>query len=736
MPKNTFILIAAAFVLLSASALVVYFCSPLAAWINKNDPPEIISTPIITVVQDQAYLYHVEINDPDAGDKLTYSLITSPDGMTVDENTGLIQWIPDSSLVGDHTVTVQVEDVRCLSDVESFVVTVVNVNDAPSIISAAETAAAEDELYAYDVEVIDPDIGDELTYSLVVSPDDMIIDGASGRIRWIPDNSYVGDHAVTVRVQDTEGLYDTQSFLITVANVNDAPEITSIAEIAATEDELYSYEVEVIDPDVGDWLTYSLTTYPEGMIIGEDTGLIEWTPDNSFVGDHAVTVCVRDGEGVQATQSYTVTVANVNDAPEITSIAETVATQDQIYSYDVGAVDPDVGDEVNYSLMTSPEGMNIDESTGLIQWTPDNSQVGDHAILVRVQDISGLHHDQDFTVSVANVNDAPGIVSVAETIATEDQTYSYNVEAIDPDVGDELTYSLITSPEGMSIDEMTGLVKWEPDDSLVGEHAVIVRVEDIDGLYDMQTYIVTVAPNVDKYAVIAGVSDYRIMNDLRYCDEDATSWYDYLTGEGYVCLVYGDTNAGNYPQYDGKAFEYNVRESIRSMVDLADSNDYVAFVFSGHGGEYGESGSHLCMWDAGAGEGDMDGYCRDTELAADFESCRAAQLFVFLDACHSGGMNEVVSNLSIGHVYMTTTCTSIGGGWDLRSRRHGAWTYYYLVWGLLSEEHSEWDMTICHDQAYDRYRAYYIGTLGGAGDWDARDHPMEFNSQPGTPFYL
>lgn len=45
-----------------------------------------------------------------------------------------------------------------------------------------------------------------------------------------------------------------------------------------------------------------------------------------------------------------------------------------------------------------------------------------------------------------------------------------------------------------------------------------------------------------KRAVIVGVSKYsrRPRGDLEWCDEDATSWYNYLTGLGYDCRIFGD----------------------------------------------------------------------------------------------------------------------------------------------------------------------------------------------------
>ena len=55
----------------------------------------------------------------------------------------------------------------------------------------------------------------------------MAIDGATGLTTWTPDSSQVGNHDATVRVTDAGGLFDTQPFLVTVPNVNDAPQISS-----------------------------------------------------------------------------------------------------------------------------------------------------------------------------------------------------------------------------------------------------------------------------------------------------------------------------------------------------------------------------------------------------------------------------------------------------------------------------------------------------------------------------
>ncbi|MCH8063125.1 MAG: S8 family serine peptidase [Chloroflexi bacterium] len=218
------------------------------------------------------------------------------------------------------------------------------------------------------------------------------------------------------------------------------------------------------------------------------------TPGN--YNDTVTFTNVTNGLG-NTSRNVTLTVANVNDAPQITSSAMTTATQNLLYSYDVDATDPDAGDTLTFSLDVAPAGMTIDAVTGLVEWTPDNSQVGPNDVTVRVTDAGLLFDTQAFVVTVANVNDAPQITSAAVTTATQDLLYSYDVDATDPDVGDTLTFSLDVSPPGMTIDAVTGLVQWTPDNSQVGLNDVTVRATDAGSLFDTQAFVVTVAIAVE-----------------------------------------------------------------------------------------------------------------------------------------------------------------------------------------------------------------------------------------------
>jgi hypothetical protein len=70
-----------------------------------NSAPQITSTPKY-VVQDGLYQYQVSAKDPD-GDTVTYGLLTSPPGMTIDSSTGLIAWNVPASIPEKQEIAVK-----------------------------------------------------------------------------------------------------------------------------------------------------------------------------------------------------------------------------------------------------------------------------------------------------------------------------------------------------------------------------------------------------------------------------------------------------------------------------------------------------------------------------------------------------------------------------------------------------------------------------------------------------
>ncbi|MES9863929.1 MAG: putative Ig domain-containing protein, partial [Candidatus Thiodiazotropha sp. LLP2] len=384
-----------------------------------NQAPQIISAPIGTGDENQAYEYDVEATDADVGDILTFELTSAPSGMVIDSTTGLISWLPLSGSAGEHAITVRVEDQGGLSATQNYSLTIAQENLSPQIISTPPLNGTENLAYQYDVEATDANTGDVLIYELTNAPTGMTIDSATGLINWLPPLSSAGVHAVTIQVEDQTGLTAEQSYSLTVTMANLPPSITSIPVTAATETETYQYDVEANDPNPGDVLSYELTIAPTGMTIDSATGLINWLPPLSSAGQHAVTVRVEDQTGLSAEQSFSLTIAMANLSPSITSTPVTAATETETYQYDVEASDPNPGDVLSYELTNAPAGMTIDTATGLINWLPPLSSEGQHAVTVRVEDQTGLTAEQSYSLTVAMANLPPSITSTPVTAATE-----------------------------------------------------------------------------------------------------------------------------------------------------------------------------------------------------------------------------------------------------------------------------------------------------------------------------
>jgi len=97
-------------------------------------------------------------------------------------------------------------------------------------------------------------------------------------------------------------------------SINHAPTITSTEITTATVGVTNTYDISAADLDVGDILTYSLTTKPAGMTINSITGQINWTPAST--GDYKASVRVSDGS-IFDTRSFTITVSEVPPVPPV-----------------------------------------------------------------------------------------------------------------------------------------------------------------------------------------------------------------------------------------------------------------------------------------------------------------------------------------------------------------------------------------------------------------------------------
>ena len=345
--------------LLAASALTVFALAPAFT-----------SEPVTTAVSGQPYSYDVDAIGPPPP---TYTLaLTSPSGMTIDENTGLINWTAGTP--GNYDVSVIAQNTDG-TNTQDYVLTV---GTLPLITSTPVTDAVVGQVYTYDVAATGSPVP---TYTLTTFPAGMTINETTGEIAWTP--TATGDFDVEVAAVNVIGT-DVQTYTISVASI---PLITSTPVTEAVAGVLYYYPVQATGVPAP---TFSLPVRPPGMQINVNTGLISWLPSGG--GDFNVVVSATNTAGFD-TQSYTLHVAV---PPNITSTPVTNGSVGTPYAYTVTAT----GDTpITYTLATAPAGMTINQTTGEIAWTPTEAQTGVNPVSVQAVNAAGMD-TQNFEVTV------------------------------------------------------------------------------------------------------------------------------------------------------------------------------------------------------------------------------------------------------------------------------------------------------------------------------------------------
>lgn len=98
-----------------------------------------------------------------------------------------------------------------------------------------------------------------------------------------------------------------------------------------------------------------------------------------------------------------------------------------------------------------------------------------------------------YTSFATMVPNAPPVVTSQPPQGIESLHYEYQVAASDPD-DNSFTYRLEEAPEGMTINEETGLIKWDLTEATPGDHTIAIIVSDPDGAEAAQEYTMTLKP--------------------------------------------------------------------------------------------------------------------------------------------------------------------------------------------------------------------------------------------------
>jgi hypothetical protein len=187
---------------------------------------------------------------------------------------------------------------------------------------------------------------------------------------------------------------------------NHPPNLPAISDRTVNEGSLLSFTINANDPD-GDALTFALINPPAGASINSSNGLFTWTPsETQGPGTNTLTARVSDNgsPSLSATQTFTVTVNEVNSAPVLAGISNRLVYVGESVSFTATATDTDLPpNTLTFSLEPGAPASAAITGGGLFTWTPTNTDIGPHTIGVRVTDngVPPASDVESFSVGVA-----------------------------------------------------------------------------------------------------------------------------------------------------------------------------------------------------------------------------------------------------------------------------------------------------------------------------------------------
>lgn len=484
--------------------------------LEVNRAPTLIAPSRVSVAEESSLQFQISATDPDIPQQsLTYFLdsTTTPVGMTIDPQRGIIQWLPDESIgpaIIDIVVGVRDSGSPNLTATKTVTIEVREVNRPPQLHPLFDvTLALNESLTNVVARATDPDRpNNALRYRLVEAPAGMTIDAQSGVITYQAQTA--GVFPVTVEVFDdgSPSLTDRTSFRVLVSQLQDrAPTFDPApSNQVLTEEVTWSYSLPGVPRYPGQALGYrALQTLPTGMTLSA-SGLLTWTPTEQQ-GPQLYTLAVEVfdiNEPAQSAQaSFELQVLEANRPPVWSDPGPQVIDEEVLWSKTFFATDPDwPANSLTYRAVSLPAGAVWDAATHSVRWQPTEEQgSGEYELILEVTDHGSPALSRQLTVpiTVREVNVAPRLEPISDRVISPGDMLVLSLRATDRDVpANTLSYALVGNvPSGLTLDSNTGRLQWSTQASTpLGIYPITVEVRDsgTPQLSDRATFLIEVAP--------------------------------------------------------------------------------------------------------------------------------------------------------------------------------------------------------------------------------------------------
>jgi len=527
--------------------------------VTINSPAN--NAPTITAVdqstnEDTDLVVDVSTWGSDAdSDSLSYSVTTCASNITCSISGTNLTLTPASNHNGaSHSITLEVSDGNGGATSDSFNLTVVAQNDAPTI-TAVDQTTNEDVALVVNMSSWGNDIdGDGLTYSVTTCASNITCSVSGTSLTLTPASNHNGaTNSITIQVSDGNGGTASDSFNLNIAAQNDAPAITAVDQ-TTNEDTALVVDMSTWGSDTeGDALSYSITTCASNITCAISGSDLTLTPDSDHNGTtHTITIQVADGNGGTSSDSFNLTVSAQDDAPTIIAVDQ-VTSEDTALVVDISTWAADIdGDSLTYSVTTCATNISCGISGNNLTLTPASNHNGaTHSITIEVADGNGGTASDSFNLNVSAQNDAPAITAVDQT-TNEDSSLVVDMSGWgSDDDGDAVSYSVTTCATNITCAITGSNLTLTPASNHNGTtHAITVQISDGNGGSANDSFNLTVTPVNDapvfstlaNQTIMAGASVTVNLSDFSSdIDGDSLGYSATVCGAHLTCAISTNT---------------------------------------------------------------------------------------------------------------------------------------------------------------------------------------------------
>jgi hypothetical protein len=328
--------------------------------------------------------------------------------------------------------------------------------------------------------------GDTLTVTAVSPPSHgtATVDAGGGGVHYTPAVSYSGSDSFTYTISDGNGGSATATVSVTITHVNQVPSFTKGADQTALENaatQTVNLWATALSPgadptESGQALNFIVTNTNNALFSTQPavspTGTLTYTPGLDEHGTATVSIQVHDDGGTlnggvdtSAIQTFTITLAFVNQAPTFTAGSSPTVLENagaRVVPTWAGAISSGPNDPVQTLNFIATNTNNALFSvqpavspTGTLTYTPTLNANGVATVSVRLHDNGGTLNGgvdtspiQAFTITVTPVNQPPSFikganVSLPETGSPTGHTVTGWATGFSPGPANEASQTLV-----------------------------------------------------------------------------------------------------------------------------------------------------------------------------------------------------------------------------------------------------------------------------------------------------